>query len=79
MIIGNKLDLERTVPLELVQNFCKKHNLLYHETSVKNGINVKESLEALVEGIHYRKYISDTHTIEHISSKYLIYSTENRH
>lgn len=52
MIIGNKLDLERTVPLELVQNFCKKHSLLYHETSVKNGINVKESLEALVEGIN---------------------------
>lgn len=55
MLIGNKLDLiqeneeERKVPQQEVEDFCKKYNLLYSETSAKSGDNVKESFENLIE------------------------------
>ena len=55
MLIGNKLDLvqengdERKVQKQEVEDFCKKYNLLYGETSAKSGDNVKESFENLIE------------------------------
>lgn len=55
MLIGNKIDLiqekpsERKVKIEQVNSFCKQFNLLYAETSAKNGDNIKESFEELIE------------------------------
>ena len=55
MLIGNKVDLvqekpsERKVKMEEVNAFCKMYNLLYNETSAKNGDNIKESFDELIE------------------------------
>lgn len=55
MLIGNKVDLIQETPslrkikLEEVKGFCKKYNLLYNETSAKNGDNIKESFEELID------------------------------
>ena len=43
-VIGNKLDLEdkREVTFEDGENFAKENNLLFFETSAKNGNNINE-------------------------------------
>lgn len=55
MIIGNKKDLTMSnpscqeVPTEEAMSLARKYNLLYHETSAKTGMNVKEAFEDLVQ------------------------------
>ena len=53
IIIGNKKDLEnmREVSEEYLQEFCKEHQITGFEVSAKNGDNVKEAFEALVQMI----------------------------
>jgi GTPase SAR1 family protein len=56
MLIGNKIDLleedpaRRQIPIPEIQKFTTANKLLYEETSAKNGVNVKESFELLIEG-----------------------------
>ncbi|MHA1608209.1 MAG: GTP-binding protein [Candidatus Freyarchaeota archaeon] len=42
ILVGNKRDLPRSVPLEDALEFAIKRNLLYFETSAKTGENVNE-------------------------------------
>ncbi|CAD8170193.1 unnamed protein product [Paramecium pentaurelia] len=58
MLIGNKLDLlqdnpqNRCVSVEEVEQICQQHNMLYNETSAKEGTNVKECFEQLIRKIY---------------------------
>ena len=51
ILIGNKLDLEnkREVKKDSAENFAKKNNLKYVETSAKDGTNIKESFDEIIE------------------------------
>ena len=51
MLIGNKLDLTNEIEVknELASNYAKKHNLKYFETSAKEGTNINEAFEAILE------------------------------
>lgn len=58
MLIGSKADLveenpsKRQVSSELVDSFCRQHQLEYMETSAKTGQNVRESLDLLLMKIY---------------------------
>ena len=43
-LFGNKIDknLERSVNVEDVDDFCKRNNLIYYETSAKDGKNIND-------------------------------------
>lgn len=43
-LFGNKIDknLERSVNAEDVDDFCKRNNLIYYETSAKDGKNIND-------------------------------------
>ena len=50
MLIGNKIDLDsRKVSREEAEDFALKNGFMYNEISVKNDINVDESLLELVQ------------------------------
>lgn len=56
MLIGNKCDLdaEREVDIEEANAFAKKHQMVFRETSAKDGSGVLESLETIVTEIYRR-------------------------
>ena len=62
VLIGNKSDIidSREVTYEEGANFAKDHNMLFFETSAKNGDNIekifKESLELIYKNIEDGKY-----------------------
>lgn len=49
--MGNKcdLELERQVNKEVAKNFAKENNLLFLETSAKNGTNIEKIFQILSE------------------------------
>ena len=51
IILGNKSDLsaEREVKNETATNFANRNNLKYLETSAKNGNNINEAFDAIVD------------------------------
>ena len=51
ILLGNKSDLsdERKVGNETATNFANKNNLKYLETSAKNGNNINEAFDAIVD------------------------------
>ena len=61
ILIGNKLDLkdERKVPIKQVQNFCKKENIEYLETSAKCNINLAKAFNKMIELIFKDKSDED--------------------
>ena len=54
ILIGNKIDLEdkREVTFQEGEEFAKKNDLFFLETSAKNFINIKESFNKLTEEIY---------------------------
>ena len=54
ILIGNKIDLEdkREVTFQAGEEFAKKNDLFFLETSAKNFINIKESFNKLTEEIY---------------------------
>lgn len=56
MAIGNKYDLvkenpgDRQITTQEAEDFARKCEILYNETSAKTGHNVKEAFESLIEG-----------------------------
>ena len=53
ILIGNKSDLkdEREVSYKEGENFAKKYNIKFFECSAKEGINVKEAFQCLIDNI----------------------------
>jgi len=51
LLIGNKLDLkdERIVAIDVAKQFAEKNNLKYIETSAKDGTNINESFQAIID------------------------------
>ena len=51
ILIGNKLDLkdERMVTIDVAKQFAEKNNLKYIETSAKDGTNINESFQAIID------------------------------
>jgi len=51
ILVGNKSDLEgeREVNREVAKNFAKENNLLFLETSAKNGTNIEKIFQILSE------------------------------
>ena len=45
VLCGNKIDLNRNVSFEEAYNFANNHNLIYCESSSKDGINVESAFE----------------------------------
>ena len=51
ILVGNKMDLERVVPKDDVDNFTKPKFLKYLETSAKTGSNIREIFDTLYNDI----------------------------
>ena len=51
LLIGNKLDLkdERIVAIDVAKQFAEKNNLKYIETSAKDGTNINELFQAIID------------------------------
>ena len=51
ILIGNKLDLkdERIVAIDVAKQFAEKNNLKYIETSAKDGTNINESFQTIID------------------------------
>ena len=51
ILIGNKLDLkdERIVAIDVAKQFAEKNNLKYIETSAKDGTNINELFQAIID------------------------------
>ena len=45
VLCGNKIDLNRSISFEEANNFANNNDLIYCETSSKNGINVESAFE----------------------------------
>ena len=60
IIIGNKIDLgNRTVSKDEASQLAKDYGFMYREMSVKEDVNVEESLVALSEDIYKNKEVND--------------------
>ncbi len=55
MLLGNKIDLERKVPIEEAKEYAESHGFDFIETSAKTGENVPEALKTLVMRIYDQK------------------------
>ncbi len=52
ILVGNKIDLKfRNIQTEDAKNFADKNNLLYCETSSKEGLNVNNAFEMITKDI----------------------------
>ena len=52
ILVGNKIDLKfRNIKTEDAKNFADKNNLLYCETSCKEGLNVNNAFEMITKDI----------------------------
>jgi Ras-related protein Rab-1A len=66
IIIGNKSDLEKAVTDEEVKKFCKDNDVESMNISVKDNINVTESIESIIRSVIFNSYFrGDTITIKH--------------
>lgn len=51
MLLGNKIDLNREVGIELGQLLARKQNLLFQEVSAKENINIENAMIKLIENL----------------------------
>ena len=66
IIIGNKSDLEKAVTDEEVNKYCKDNDVESMNISVKDNINVTESIESIIRSVIFNSYFrGDTITIKH--------------
>lgn len=53
MLLGNKLDIpDRQVSEEEAREYGEKNNMIYYETSAKEGTNVEQAFMELTKKIH---------------------------
>ena len=65
LIIGNKSDLEKVVNDEEIEKLCKDNDVESMSISVKNNINITESIEAIGKSIIFNSYFrGDTISIK---------------
>jgi GTPase SAR1 family protein len=65
LIIGNKSDLEKAVNDEEIEKLCKDNDVESMSISVKNNINITESIEAIGKSIIFNSYFrGDTISIK---------------
>jgi small GTP-binding protein len=79
ILIGNKIDLDRKVSKEEASTLAKNCGFMYREMSIKNDINVEESLVALAQDIYKNKEVNKgikTSNIKYSNLK--IKGTKNR-
>ena len=64
IILGNKFDLsdKRKISNDVINNFVKKHNFKYFETSAKEGTNIKEAFKAMIDLFMEKKSIQTTYS-----------------
>ena len=77
ILIGNKSDLkdERKVSYKEGENFAKKYNIKFFECSAKEGINVKEAFQCLIDNI-IQLYKDDI--LKEKNNKKIILQKENK-
>jgi GTPase SAR1 family protein len=51
IVVGNKCDLRRAIPLEDIKAWAREHKYSYVETSAKTGQGVKVLFDELIEAI----------------------------
>lgn len=51
LLLGNKLDLERNIPKEVVAEYAKANSLTYNEVSAKTGEGVSEGITGFIQEI----------------------------
>ena len=56
-LIGNKLDLDRKIPFELVTDFSQKHQLKYYECSAKEFSNIEEIFQAISNDLYFSELL----------------------
>ena len=56
-LIGNKLDLDRKIPFELVTDFSQKHQLKYYECSAKEFSNIEEIFQAISNDLYFNELL----------------------
>ena len=59
ILIANKIDLDRKVSKEEASTLAKNYGFMYREMSIKNDINVEESLIALAQDIYKNKEVNE--------------------
>lgn len=57
MLVGNKSDIDKTIPMEEIQKFCSLNNFFYYETSAKFNKNIDSCFLDLAKKIKERFYI----------------------
>lgn len=77
ILVGNKIDLEnkREVPKEEAEQFALENNLLFIETSAKEGNNIKEAFYESCKSI--LKYYEEHKITSPRKNKKLIYEEKN--
>ncbi len=77
ILIGNRSDLkdERKVSYKEGENFAKKYNIKFFECSAKEGINVKEAFQCLIDNI-IQLYKDDI--LKEKNNKKIILQKENK-
>ncbi len=49
ILVGNKIDLEKSVPTETAQQLAEEYQLLFLETSARTGENIEEAFHMLID------------------------------
>jgi|TARA_B110000305_G_scaffold216246_1_gene254536 hypothetical protein len=83
MLVGNKLDLcqrdpqERAVSTGRAEEFARKHNLLFIETSAFSDTNVRDSFEILVQEIYNVRSSQEIESRMNQNGKRLVFNDDN--
>ena len=83
MLVGNKLDLcqrdpqERAVSTGRAEEFARKHNLLFIETSAFSDTNVRDSFEILVQEIYNVRSSQEIESRMNANGKRLVFNDDN--
>ena len=83
MLVGNKLDLcqrdpqERAVSTGRAEEFARKHNLLFIETSAFSDTNVRDSFEILVQEIYNVRSSQEIESRMNSNGKRLVFNDDN--
>ena len=52
ILVGNKTDLRRTVPIEDARRWAASHNICYEEVSAKTSDNIAKAFDTLIHQLH---------------------------